>query len=78
MFLTDTDGSSARETLAAVDKYTDNYTAYETPFMSRLQVRGGFFFFAETHESLEVLGTRDFIRRRCLASLCEEVLRASR
>lgn len=72
VFMTDNDGCSARETLVAVDKYTDNYRGHETPFMSRLDVHGGFFFFAETHESLEILGTEDFIRERCLSSFCNE------
>ena len=77
VFLTDTDGCSAHETLVAVDKYAGNYRGHETPFMSRLDAHGGFFFFAETHESLEVLGTEDFIRRRCLGSLCDEAVRAT-
>lgn len=77
VFMTDTDGCSARETLVAVDKYAGNYRGYETPFMSRLDAHGGFFFFAETHESLEVLGTEDFIRRRCLNALLDEVVRAT-
>ena len=77
VFMTDTDGCSARETLVAVDKYAGNYRAHETPFMSRLDAHGGFFFFAETHESLEVLGTGDFIRRRCLRSLCDDAVRAT-
>lgn len=75
VFMTDTDGCSANETLAAVDRYVDDYRGYETPFMSRLDAHGGFFFFAETHESLEVLGTEGFIRRRCLGSLFGEAVR---
>jgi len=77
VFMTDIDGRSAQETLVAVDKYAGNYRGHETPFMSRLGAHGGFFFFAETHESLEVLGTEDFIRRRCLGPLFEEAIRAT-
>lgn len=77
VFMTDTDGCSAQETLVAVDKYAGDYRGHETPFMSRLDAHGGFFFFAETHESVEVLGTEDFIRRRCLNSLCDEAVRAT-
>jgi len=76
VFMTDADGRSARETLVAVDNYPGNYRGHETPFMSRLEVHGGFFFFAETHESLEVLGTEDFIRRRCLRPLFDAAVRA--
>ena len=77
VFLTDTDGCSARETLVAVENYAGDYRGHETPFMCRLAVHGGFFFFAETHQSLEVLGTEDFIRTRCLGSLCDETVRAT-
>ena len=76
VFMTDTDGCSAQETLVAVDKYAGNYRGHETPFMSRLDAHGGFFFFAETHESLEVLGTEDFIRKRCLRPLFDAAVRA--
>lgn len=75
VFMTDTDGRSAQETLVAVDKYAGDYRGHETPFMSRLHAHGGFFFFAETHESLEMLGTEDFIRRRCLIPLLDELVR---
>jgi len=77
VFMTDTDGCSAHQTLIAVDNYVGNYRDHVTPFMSRLDVHGGFFFFAETHESVEVLGTEDFIRRRCLSPVLDEVARAT-
>jgi hypothetical protein len=76
VLMTDTDGRSARETLLAVERYARDHRGYETPFMSRLETHGGFFFFAETHQSLEMLGTEDFIRRRCLRPLLAEVVRA--
>ncbi len=77
VFMTDTDRSSSHKTLLAVDEYAGHYRGHETPFMSRLDTHGGFFFFAETHESLEVLGTADFIRRRCLPPLFHEAMRAT-
>jgi len=78
VFMTDTDGCSAHATLVAVDKYAGNYRGHETPFMSRLDAHGGFFFFAETHQSIEVLGTPVFIWRRCLSRLLDQADRDSR
>ena len=52
VFMTDTDGRSARETLDAVDKYPGKYQGYETPFMSRLDAHGEFFFFGSPPEKL--------------------------
>jgi len=74
VFLIDSDGKCAHETLVAVDKYQGSYRGHEVPFMSRLYIHGGFFFFAETHLSIEVLGTEAFLRERCLHSFCDNVL----
>ena len=77
VFLVDKDGCSARETLASIDEYRGDYRGYEVPFMSRLSVHGGFFFFAESHGSIEVLGTADFVRTRCLVPLFKSILNSS-
>lgn len=77
VFMTDTDACSAQETLAAVEQYAGDYRGHETPFMSRLDTHGGFFFFADTHQSLEMLGSEDFIRRRCLTPLIDEAVRTT-
>lgn len=77
VFMNDTDGLSARETLVAVDNYQGDYRGHETPFMSRLETHGGFFFFSETHGSVEALGTRDFIWLRCLSPMLNEIASSS-
>jgi hypothetical protein len=77
VFMSDTDGLSARETLAAVANYQGDYRGHETPFMARLEAHGGFFFFSETHGSVEALGTKDFIWLRCLRPMLKELTRAN-
>lgn len=74
VFMTDNNVRSAHNTLIAVDEYAGDYQGHETPFMTRLDVHGGFFFFAETHQSIEVLGTPGFIWRRCLTWMVEEAV----
>jgi len=69
IFLTHSEMQVAKETFERADQYRGKYAGYEIPFMERLDTHGGFVFFAETHCSLEALGTRQFIFERCLSRL---------
>ena len=74
IFLMDKDGCTSRKTLASVDEYRGDYRGYEVPFMRRLPAHGGFFFYASSHESIEVLGTIDFVLTRCLIPLATAIV----
>ena len=68
-FMMARDMDEAQETAQALDTYPGDYKSFEVPFMTRLNIHGAFFFYAQTHESLEILGKPEFVIEKCLLPL---------
>lgn len=54
--------SALRETIAVVDRFAADYPSFEVPLTQRISAHGAFVFFNADHESLEMIGTEQFVR----------------
>jgi hypothetical protein len=70
-------GSSPAE-IRAVEKHVQEPSAarhgHEYPYMCALSINSGFVFYAQDHQSLEVLGLDAMIVQRCLPFLLGELV----
>lgn len=54
--------SALRETIAALDRGPSNYPSFEVPLTQKISDHGAFVFFNADHNSLEMIGTEQFVR----------------
>ena len=69
------DDAMAEETARTVAGNQSRLRSHNAPFLARLEHHGGFVFFSDTHLSLEVLGTAEFVYDRCFAPVAAWLLR---
>lgn len=79
VFFYGTDDELAKDTVASVASYENNYKSNNAPFFARAasERADGFVFYASTHLSLEVLGTLRFVVERCFQRFAFDLLPGS-